>query len=166
MLLFIIEPLLRMCMYMYFNTSHVTVYLRNNMCSRIKNSDFNTSHVTVYHEDLDGTIALYQFQYISCYCLSFSRIPSIISCPLFQYISCYCLSKWSGWSAPTSCISIHLMLLFIPWHSGYLRTLDGISIHLMLLFIGRICRGSVANIYFNTSHVTVYPGTMQPRTIL
>ena len=70
MLLFIIEPLLRMCMYMYFNTSHVTVYLRNNMCSRIKNSDFNTSHVTVYHEDLDGTIALYQFQYISCYCLS------------------------------------------------------------------------------------------------
>ena len=86
--------------------------------------------------------------------------------PLFQYISCYCLSYQSFHQAHLNHISIHLMLLFIPWHSGYLRTLDGISIHLMLLFIGRICRGSVANIYFNTSHVTVYPGTMQPRTIL
>ena len=76
--------------------------------------------------------------------------------PLFQYISCYCLSYQSFHQAHLNHISIHLMLLFIPWHSGYLRTLDGISIHLMLLFIGRICRGSVANIYFNTSHVTVY----------
>ena len=48
MLLFIIEPLLRMCMYMYFNTSHVTVYhYPGFFCS-----------------------ALRKFQYISCYCLS------------------------------------------------------------------------------------------------
>ena len=113
MLLFIIEPLLRMCMYMYFNTSHVTVYLRNNMCSRIKNSDFNTSHVTVYHEDLDGTIALYQFQYISCYCLS-------------RKLN---LQKKQRTNFNTSHVTVY------PFLSYFFICLFYISIHLMLLFI-------------------------------
>ena len=156
MLLFIIEPLLRMCMYMYFNTSHVTVYLRNNMCSRIKNSDFNTSHVTVYHEDLDGTIALYQFQYISCYCLSLSILLFYMFILHFNtsHVTVY---RNESLSICKNCnISIHLMLLFITGAAEQMAAtmkfqyiscyclsksktcnvcIYRISIHLMLLFI-------------------------------
>ena len=134
MLLFIIEPLLRMCMYMYFNTSHVTVYhYPGFFCS-----------------------ALRKFQYISCYCLSQGNTVKEGANKKFQYISCYCLSP-SHWEWPPGVwISIHLMLLFINQdHHTFLQYQDfntshvtvyrirtvwvwkhnGISIHLMLLFI-------------------------------
>ena len=34
-------------------------------------TDFNTSHVTVYQSEEDEMPAVYSFQYISCYCLSY-----------------------------------------------------------------------------------------------
>ena len=119
----------------YFNTSHVTVYRIRCMCQNgVLN--FNTSHVTVYPlaEPADASVA--KFQYISCYCLSFSEVipgPSTNdfntshvtvyqdSVPVgcfqifrFQYISCYCLSiQRLEKEEVVRKISIHLMLLFI-----------------------------------------------------
>ena len=75
------------------------------------------------------------FQYISCYCLSFRLSCIVLAILSFQYISCYCLSY-----------PAHLLLctLFI-------------SIHLMLLFIVKSPTDLIKLLYFNTSHVTVYP---------
>ena len=110
--------------------------------------------------DLTGITAIEEqaFQYISCYCLSVSLNPvtkvTTISIHLmllfileqietnikylkFQYISCYCLSNQYNQMFPQQEISIHLMLLFI-----------NLSLFLFL-----------SNPNFNTSHVTVYPGT-------
>ena len=97
----------------YFNTSHVTVYHIVDVVLYTRNFYFNTSHVTVYQYNCVSVHSITKFQYISCYCLSFSRPLSLfvtaISIHLmllfiegaefvaqgtngFQYISCYCLS--------------------------------------------------------------------------
>ena len=53
----------------------------------------------------------------------------------FQYISCCYLSKKKENQKSDSCVSIHLMLLFIQalYHLNHI--LISVSIHLMLLFI-------------------------------
>ena len=146
-----------------FNTSHVTVYLKiNNAFSKFHNISihlmllfiitfigilpidfhFNTSHVTVYPDRLFEQPTISLFQYISCYCLSFSSISITalicISIHLmllfiqlpdsmrfikdwFQYISCYCLSCFVSWSVNGEPISIHLMLLFIETGDRHLN---------------------------------------------
>ena len=99
---------------LYFNTSHVTVYLSMFAFSHEKQSNFNTSHVTVY-QSIKGncrtiwTISIHLmllfifvlsllmhnlcwFQYISCYCLSKLYLCLVLQSKQFQYISCYCLS--------------------------------------------------------------------------
>ena len=64
---------------------------------------------------------------------------------------------WKITSYYLSLISIHLMLLFICGTvTGHDRC-HQISIHLMLLFICRMVSNLDNWIYFNTSHVTVYP---------
>ena len=116
---------------------------------------FNTSHVTVY---LGGN-------------------GMITKMMRFQYISCYCLSQVPCQETARSCISIHLMLLFIksqkifffnhfPFQYISCYCLSGhrhhkavpvwISIHLMLLFIFMSLLSSDRLCHFNTSHVTVY----------
>ena len=57
-------------------------------------------------------------------------------------------------------ISIHPMLLFIEWRHLQMQLRPLISIHPMLLFIKILCRPIPEICYFNTSHVTVYLGTM------
>ena len=141
--------------------------------------DFNTSHVTVYHYTNIFIHFSPQFQYISCYCLSQAKILTYHnttisihlmllfihparsrhlqksnfntshvtvyqiadakrpSTNLFQYISCYCLSD----------------------HINVCRHVHAISIHLMLLFIENGHCAKYRNLYFNTSHVTVYRDT-------
>ena len=97
----------------YFNTSHVTVYLVHVTLYLFWSVNFNTSHVTVYPFRIKISLC--------CFCISihlmllfialFSHLSQSIS--IFQYISCYCLSYSSivvNWLAN---ISIHLMLLFI-----------------------------------------------------
>ena len=112
MLLFIITLPTTSISFNYFNTSHVTVYQFFRFQHPKKNVisihlmllfiitfigilpidfHFNTSHVTVYPDRLFEQPTISLFQYISCYCLSFSSI-SITA---------------------LICISIHLMLLFI-----------------------------------------------------
>ena len=97
----------------HFNTSHVTVYLRQLRTLSESRVDFNTSHVTVYRLMHQNGVWIMVFQYISCYCLSsiFIRLSSILRYfntshvtvyrgqlltepikTIFQYISCYCLS--------------------------------------------------------------------------
>ena len=56
----------------------------------------------------------------------------------------------------TLSISIHLMLLFIPFLYRKSVRRSAISIHLMLLFISILSFTLLLNLYFNTSHVTVY----------
>ena len=120
---------------MYFNTSHVTVYLCIRTSNTVSIKYFNTSHVTVYRRRTYNYRKVIQisihlillfieirrrllgsllaFQYISCYCLSTLEddISSLLS--LFQYISCYCLSSGINKFTCNFMISIHLMLLFI-----------------------------------------------------
>ena len=60
---------------MDFNTSHVTVYRYGKRCPAIVFDDFNTSHVTVYRRMFHFPNISIVFQYISCYCLSVSRLP-------------------------------------------------------------------------------------------
>ena len=56
----------------YFNTSHVTVYRRPDVTYLLAVINFNTSHVTVYlNPDIDDR-KINIFQYISCYCLSYT----------------------------------------------------------------------------------------------
>ena len=62
----------------YFNTSHVTVYLRYFFRRVFFFADFNTSHVTVYRCRLIRKFFLQVFQYISCYCLSNELTPFYI----------------------------------------------------------------------------------------
>ena len=81
-----------------------------------------------------GNAGKWGFQYISCYCLSEAMQGMSFVSESFQYISCYCLSNI--WPKDDSGICI--------------------SIHLMLLFIMKNRRGSRLQVYFNTSHVTVY----------
>ena len=58
----------------HFNTSHVTVYLFPEIVFFWTFSNFNTSHVTVYQKGVPDCYGVYEFQYISCYCLSVSNI--------------------------------------------------------------------------------------------
>ena len=139
--------------------------------------DFNTSHVTVYHI----LQCLYEvFLQISIHLMLLFIVfwqYHLTTSSAFQYISCYCLSwSWVIWWKE-KIISIHLMLLFIitinaerfqfcNFNTSHVTVYQmriwtrsdrtGISIHLMLLFI-RISHVALATVcYFNTSHVTVY----------
>ena len=98
-----------------------------------------------------------EFQYISCYCLSFRvclTLPTVFS---FQYISCYCLSRTAnGVSRIFRCISIHLMLLFIrkpPASCGLALNFNTSHVTVYQAFPAA-CKSIHRN--FNTSHVTVY----------
>ena len=119
----------------YFNTSHVTVYLLSLPC--VYSSTHISIHLMLLFIGWQQSIRndSKKFQYISCYCLSFllhsesdSFLISIhlmllfidvavsLNVPVkwFQYISCYCLSDTT------------IALSTVEWN-------------------------------FNTSHVTVYP---------
>ena len=111
------EPQISMSILRYFNTSHVTVYLRDSIinclswifqyiscyCLSICNHNpiyifYISIHLMLlFIGELSAEIAaLNIFQYISCYCLSTTcRMPGGTT-PSFQYISCYCLSgrRW------------------------------------------------------------------------
>ena len=94
MLLFIaIQPIHTYRILLYFNTSHVTVYLIELFGICFCHNDFNTSHVTVYHSYIVNCLLCSIFQYISCYCLSISCYVYSNNFCIFQYISCYCLSE-------------------------------------------------------------------------
>ena len=161
-----------------FTTSHVTVYQWYYDSRLFTVIDFNTSHVTVYPELIQkwtmlkcisihlmllfiglfnlATKGCDSFQYISCYCLSYtnhcfrlvhihfntSHVTVYLSdccCTtqrsIFQYISCYCLSvgfrkEWGGSiNFNTSHVTVYPSRFGDRWGFFY------ISIHLMLLFI-------------------------------
>ena len=97
----------------YFNTSHVTVYHQLALSDSLTDWHFNTSHVTVYLLSLYICHTPFQFQYISCYCLSLLLCYHSLLLFAFQYISCYCLSCLQIVLHSLLLISIHLMLLFI-----------------------------------------------------
>ena len=82
--------------YRNFNTSHVTVYLKNSALKLGTTMYFNTSHVTVYPQAfISKQIGKISFQYISCYGLSENSLSPDSGDLLFQYISCYGLSWWT-----------------------------------------------------------------------
>ena len=139
---------------------------------------FNTSHVTVYQFSEISITTSYEFQYISCYCLSKKcRMKKSIICNFntshvtvylsgfilpfasvkFQYISCYCLSHY--------CEILSIFVITFQYISCYCLScilseqlcFNLISIHLMLLFIRDIqTHFMLRTQHFNTSHVTVY----------
>ena len=119
-----------------FNTSHVTLY--HNL-SQEKKSDglcFNTSHVTLYRYVCSKCGTISRFQYITCYSLSHETAMERKQLNGFQYITCYSLSSTSTGSAGHCGVSIHHMLLFIPFPDSTVSS-SQVSIHHMLLFIRR-----------------------------
>ena len=101
--------------YVYFNTSHVTVYQREQRKKLRSITNFNTSHVTVYpsvRQLLHLQVFNFNTSHVTVYpFLYFIKSYKIV---IFQYISCYCLSKRTTRKCCDSFgISIHLMLLFI-----------------------------------------------------
>ena len=58
----------------YFNTSHVVVYLGIADKSIQSDSDFDTSHVVVYLQAQAGAETAAEFQYISCCSLSHGQV--------------------------------------------------------------------------------------------
>ena len=154
MLLFIIaQSILSMC-FLYFNTSHVTVYLVSVVPVN-GGTYFNTSHVTVYHPArrpsvpfprisihlmllfIDAGLYItynqlnFNTSHVTVYQFQYHQVSIVLA---FQYISCYCLSENQRSEYNGRLISIHLMLLFISTQAGT----------------------SLRSINFNTSHVTVY----------
>ena len=141
----------------HFNTSHVTVYLLLYSDRAVSISDFNTSHVTVYPQTHRGSsyqdlisihlmllfilIQLpcnawfFQFQYISCYCLSATYWKTYKKRLHFNtsHVTVYLSDSLCIWY--DTAISIHLMLLFISIRFKEHFIDFHISIHLMLLFI-------------------------------
>ena len=97
-----------------------------------------------------------EFQYISCYSLSFCNIHNCYLLHMFQYISCYSLSESNpgyhfDWEFQyISCYSLS------SWRACWIRE-TGVSIHLMLLFIREGSGIITLRGRFNTSHVTLYP---------
>ena len=74
----------------------------------------------------------------------------------FQYISCYCLSYLGGCVGLARIISIHLMLLFIIIRN-IIQTvcMDFNTSHVTVYHLFYLDK-DIPNEYFNTSHVTVY----------
>ena len=142
-----------------FNTSHVTLYPQGaQLVSEFANS-FNTSHVTLYPGRNRQNVSFSWFQYITCYSLSLLhwklkfRIYSFntshvtlyqhgssfhLTLHSFQYITCYSLSGKDTRNGKKECVSIHHMLLFIREEA----------------------EKEVKKYRFNTSHVTLYQGSV------
>ena len=97
--------------------------------------NFNTSHVTVYLKDDDETLIFKKFQYIPCYGLSITKMylenTKIISIhPMLRFIG-----SSMFFSATSVLISIHPMLRFIFSDRAGAGEICCISIHPMLRFI-------------------------------
>ena len=161
-----------------FTTSHVTVYLCYIALAPLSQLHFNTSHVTVYRELKSSyftsliisihlmllfimssdilLISYAAFQYISCYCLSIAILKLIWSLYYFNTSHVTVYLYISSATAHTAFISIHLMLLFIPFThqtSFWLLLFQYISCYCLSLH----CKdGTCYLCNFNTSHVTVY----------
>ena len=104
--------------------------------------DFNTSHVTVYRvRVLRASIRQTSFQYISCYCLS--KIMNPVSYKLYNFntshVTVYLFHSLSF--RICSCISIHLMLLFI-----YPTVIKGVQL-IVFQYISCYCLSLLENQY-------------------
>ncbi len=117
------------------------------------------------------------FKYISCYCLSVSRLNPVLffriqihlmllfiylmcRCTIsgisFKYISCYCLSGFSKTRPQTVQIQIHLMLLFIS-HTHNIVILPPIFKYISCYCLSLPSHGQyITQANSNTSHVIVY----------
>ena len=118
----------------YFNTSHVTVYLLSLPCV------YSSTHISIH-----------------LMLLFIGWQQSIRNdSKKFQYISCYCLSFLLHSESDSFLISIHLMLLFIHKRNLFPRNRQEFQ------YISCYCLSAVAvpciavGPDFNTSHVTVY----------
>ena len=140
----------------YFNTSHVTVYQFPNIFPIGRHINFNTSHVTVYQLAHGGYNAACLFQYISCYCLSYTQAVRNAVDRNFNTSHVTVYPRPHTTVLRYTVISIHLMLLFITARHNIYEQPHIISIHLMLLFINLNRWENNVFDYFNTSHVTVY----------
>ena len=143
-----------------FTTSHVTVYQWYYDSRLFTFIDFNTSHVTVYPELIQKWTML---KCISIHLmLLFIGLFNLATkgCDSFQYISCYCLSYTNHCFRlvhihfNTSHVTVYLLA------DSFVISINHISIHLMLLFIGVKVSYPSGRENFNTSHVTVYPAQM------
>ena len=160
-----------------FNTSHVTVY-RNSGLLPCRYYEISIHLMLLFIQDLLlSLLNIIEFQYISCYCLSWflhrqvlsswhfntshvtvyqNSTPSFNLISKFQYISCYCLSSKASQGRCNKEISIHLMLLFISCNRT--PTASDASFQYISCYCLSSCQQhSWQLVYnFNTSHVTVY----------
>ena len=83
-----------------------------NECRR-KLDRFNTSHVTLYRYAINHEPLHLEFQYISCYSLSFVGSMAASFIPSFNTSHVTLYPAALGIQAVPGYVSIHLMLLFI-----------------------------------------------------
>ena len=119
--------------------SHISIHLMLLFIANVyqnvgATTYFNTSHVTVYH--------LYKF-HIPPDHLNFNT--SHVTVYLFNSLS----------FRVCSCISIHLMLLFIPIFTPHLSFISHFNTSHVTVYLD-FTAGYLIGQYFNTSHVTVY----------
>ena len=140
-----------------FNTSHVTVYQRRGPYYDPPYGISIHLMLLFINKAIQSLHTVYKFQYISCYCFSLSDCCCTTQRTIFQYISCYCLScQQRGINMQhayfnTSHVTVYRNLQFNS------KQYSCISIHLMLLFILSVSILAFVCGNFNTSHVTVYP---------
>ena len=118
-----------------FNTSHVTLYLEWGHDWNYRANCFNTSHVTLYRSR-GWKFLERQMSFNTSHVTLYQYFLALV----FMFL----------------CVSIHLMLLFIPFSSISTIKRKCVSIHLMLLFIRKGGRYMYNDKSFNTSHVTLY----------
>ena len=79
--------------FLYFNTSHVTVYLNKTHINKLSIS-ISIHPMLLFICIICGEMFEPRtFQYIPCYCLSDLAWRNSMEEGAFQYIPCYCLSK-------------------------------------------------------------------------
>ena len=119
-------------------------------------SHFNTSHVTVYL----CTLWFLMIHYLISIHLMLLFIQFVygitVGTALFQYISCYCLSftyrkqRLKSWNFNTSHVTVYLDSHNVRWISTRFQYISCYCLSLRGVIHWRITHN------FNTSHVTVY----------
>ena len=156
MLLFIPSRLYPIAVTSYFNTSHVTVYLPQNLHT-LFHLRISIHLMLLFIRVTTGFNGFNRvFQYISCYCLS---LLAVVKVPRFRHFNTSHVTVYHSQRILVHYvlqISIHLMLLFILFIRYILRFVHQFQ------YISCYCL-SINNSFaryifrhFNTSHVTVY----------
>ena len=145
--------------YIYSNTSHVLIYLRNGWLQHLILLYSNTSHVLIYHNHLTTFIIAPLFKYISCSYLSDLAFLVCAKRVEFKYISCSYLSRMeiNTHSTPFTFKYISCSYLSLLIRTGWNNRRNSNTSH-VLIYLTSFRQFSLHIQHSNTSHVLIYRG--------